>query len=254
MKRSILLCLLAVLTLTGNARRKSLRVGVAEVRSSSSVQAPRVYFNALTMAGHTAILIPDIDDPQRLRQILKGVDALLVPGGEDVEPARYGAQPSPRLGSVNLKRDDFEFRLLEEATRLRKPILGICRGMQMINVFLGGTLYQDLPSEYPDTSLTHMQKVPSDVPTHRDILTPGSRLHRLLGQDTIAVNSTHHQAVKQLGRGLRVSARATDGVIEAIECDSLPIAAVQFHPERLATSGNETFVPIFSELMKLCKR
>ena len=245
---------MAVLALSGAARRSTLRVGVAEVRNSGSVQAPRVYFNALTMAGHTAILIPDTDDPQRLRRILQGVDVLVLPGGEDVEPARYGAQPSPRLGSVNLKRDDFEFRLLTEATRLKKPILGICRGMQMINVFLGGTLYQDLPSEYPDTSLTHMQKVSADVPTHRDILVRGSRLQRLLGQDTVAVNSCHHQAVKQLGRGLRVSARATDGVIEAIECDSLPIAAVQFHPERLATSGNETFVPIFRQLKKLCKR
>lgn len=253
MKRTIFLCLLAALTLTGSARR-SLRVGVAEVGNSGAVQAPRVYINALTMAGHTAIVIPDIDDPQRLRKILEDVDALVLPGGEDVEPARYGAQPSPRLGTVNPRRDDFEFRLLKEATRMKKPILGICRGMQMINVFLGGTLYQDLPSEYPDTSLTHRQEVSADVPTHQDILERGSRLHRLLGLDTIAVNSCHHQAVKQLGRGLRISARATDGVIEGIECDSLPIAAVQFHPERLATSGNETFQTIFRELKRLCKR
>lgn len=253
MKRTIFLCLLAALTLTGSARR-SLRVGVAEVGNSGAVQAPRVYINALTMAGHTAIVIPDIDDSQRLRKILEDVDALVLPGGEDVEPARYGAQPSPRLGTVNPRRDDFEFRLLTEATRMKKPILGICRGMQMINVFLGGTLYQDLPSEYPDTSLTHMQRVSAEKTTHNDVLVPGSRLHRLLGRDTIAVNSTHHQAVKQLGRGLRISARATDGVIEGIECDSLPIAAVQFHPERLATSGNETVQTIFRELKRLCKR
>ncbi|MBQ4002711.1 MAG: gamma-glutamyl-gamma-aminobutyrate hydrolase family protein, partial [Bacteroidaceae bacterium] len=131
MKRTIFLCLLAALTLTGSARR-SLRVGVAEVGNSGAVQAPRVYINALTMAGHTAIVIPDIDDPQRLRKILEDVDALVLPGGEDVEPARYGAQPSPRLGTVNPRRDDFEFRLLTEATRMKKPILGICRGMQMI--------------------------------------------------------------------------------------------------------------------------
>ena len=252
MKKTIfILCLLAAST---HIWARQLIVGVAEERRDGSVSAPRSYISAIEQAGHIPFLIPDGLGEKELRKILKKVDILLLPGGEDVEPARYGAKPSPQLGVVNVNRDNFEWQILSEAVRQRKPIMGICRGLQMINVFLGGTLYQDLPSEYPDTTLHHRQDIPASSPSHLAIVSRDSRLYAVTQQDTLAVNTSHHQAIRQLAPGLRVTARATDGVIEGIECDSLPIAAVQFHPEHLAVNKLAPFPELFRQLKRLCKK
>ena len=247
MQRNLLSILLLFVCLTMQAGR-SLTVGIAEVRAIGSASVGRSYIQAVLKGGHVPVIIPDIDDTTRLRKILKRIDVLLLPGGVDVAPERYGAQRSPQLGEVNLERDAFEYRILTEAVHLRKPVLGICRGVQVLNVFLGGTLYQDLPSEYPDTSVNHR-----DAP-HRIIVKRNSRLYRLLGQEMVDVNSFHHQAVKQLAPGLHVSACATDGTVEAVECDSLPIAGVQFHPELLTLQGDTLFLNLFRNLKKFCKR
>ena len=252
MKRILALCLLAATTLVATAGRP-LRVGVAEARNEGRVQVPREYINAIALGGHTPVIISDVSNPETLRRQLKSIDILILHGGEDVAPERYGAARSPQLGGVNEPRDEFEHRVFQEALRQKKPVMGICRGMQILNVFLGGTLYQDLPTEYPDTSLCHRRSDTPGNPTHYNVLEHNSRLYKLLQCDTIGVNSTHHQAVKRLGRGLRVAARATDGVIEAVECDSLPIVGVQFHPERLLTSGDMQFLPIFRNLKDFCK-
>ncbi len=245
---------LLVAVLLSTCSQRPLVVGIAEVRSGGNVNVGRSYAEALIRGGHVPVIIPDIEDEERLKDALKRVDMLILPGGEDVAPARYGAEPSPQLGEVNEARDAFEFRILQEAVSQRKPILGICRGMQMLNVFLGGTLYQDLPSEYPDTSLHHRAGGNAQNPAHRIVVEKASRLHGIMGEDTMGVNSFHHQAVKRPGRGLRISARATDGVVEAFECDSLPIAGVQFHPEKMAASGDERWITLFRNIKKFCKR
>ena len=246
MQRNVLSILLLFVCLTIQAGR-SLTVGIAEVRGTGNASVGRSYIQAVMKGGHVPVIIPDIDDATRLRKVLKKIDVLLLPGGVDVAPERYGEARSPQLGDVNLERDAFEFRILTEAVRLRKPVLGVCRGVQVLNVFLGGTLYQDLPSEYPDTSVNHW-----DAP-HRIIVNRNSRLYRQLGQESVEVNSFHHQAVKRLAPGLRVSARATDGTIEAVECDSLPIVGVQFHPELLTIQGDSLFLNLFRNLKKFCK-
>ena len=247
MQRKIMSFLLLVICLTMQAGR-SLTVGIAEVRGTGSAGAGRSYVQAVLMGGHVPVIIPDIDDPVRLRKVLKKIDILLLPGGVDVAPERYGELRSPQLGDVNMERDAFEYRILTEAVRLHKPILGICRGIQVLNVFLGGSLYQDLPSEYPDTSVIHM-----DAP-HRINIERNSRLYRVLGKEKVEVNSFHHQAVKRLAPGLRVSACSPDGSIEAVECDSLPIVGVQFHPELLTIKGDTLFLNLFRDLKKFCKR
>ena len=155
MQRKILSMLLLVVCVTLQAGR-SLTVGIAEVRSTGSASVGRSYVQAVLMGGHVPVIIPDMDDPARLRKALKKIDILLLPGGVDVAPERYGEARSPQLGEVNMERDAFEYRILAEAVRLRKPVLGICRGVQVLNVFLGGSLYQDLPSEYPDATVAHM--------------------------------------------------------------------------------------------------
>ncbi|HZE93714.1 MAG TPA: gamma-glutamyl-gamma-aminobutyrate hydrolase family protein [Gemmatimonadales bacterium] len=188
------------------------------------------YVRALEGAGLVPLAIPTILAPDRAAAALDGVRGLVLTGGEDVAPARYGAVPHPRLGDVDPVRDAAELALIDAARRRRLPILAICRGIQILNVALGGTLYQDLNSERPGS-------VPHNESSNHDVrVEPGSLLERTLGARSASVNSRHHQAIRDLAPGLKAVAWADDGVIEAAEpADaSAPwIVAVQWHPEDL---------------------
>lgn len=220
-----------------------IRVGVADkCPETGGCAADANYLNALMAAGYTPVVLPDIADSLLLAEAVRAVDWILLPGGEDIDPALFGEAPDPALGTVNARRDAFEFRLIGEALRQHKPIFGICRGMQVLNVYFGGSLWQDLPSGWPG-SLDH--RSPNG---HAIRIVPGSRMAALLGTEALDVNTSHHQAVKALAPGFRVSATAPDGVIEAFECDSLPIAAVQFHPERLELDGCTDLKDLFARI------
>ncbi|MHB8393916.1 MAG: gamma-glutamyl-gamma-aminobutyrate hydrolase family protein [Candidatus Dormibacteria bacterium] len=190
----------------------------------------QAYLSALQRAGLTPLVVPlgtafpcDLD----------WVDGLVLPGGADVDPASYGAVADP-TSECDQPLDELEFRLFEWATANRIPVLGICRGLQVINVAMGGTLWQDLPTQRA-AGVGHPRQGPRDLLTHRLLVDPGSRIHRILGADELSVNSLHHQGIDQLGRGLRASARAEDGLIEGIESTAGPfMVGVQFHPEELA--------------------
>jgi len=188
------------------------------------------YVRALEGAGLVPLAIPTILAPDRAAAALESVRGLVLTGGEDVAPARYGAAPHPRLGDVDPARDAAELALIDAARRRRLPILAICRGIQILNVALGGTLYQDLNSERPGS-------VPHNESSNHDVrVEPGSLLERTLGARSASVNSRHHQAIRDLAPGLKAVAWADDGVIEAAEpADaSAPwIVAVQWHPEDL---------------------
>ena len=188
------------------------------------------YVRALEGAGLVPLAIPTILAPDRAAAALESVRGLVLTGGEDVAPARYGAAPHPRLGDVDPVRDAAELALIDAARRRRLPILAICRGIQILNVALGGTLYQDLNSERPGS-------VPHNESSNHDVrVEPGSLLERTLGARSASVNSRHHQAIRDLAPGLKAVAWADDGVIEAAEpADaSAPwIVAVQWHPEDL---------------------
>ena len=162
---------------------------------------------------------------------LAGLDGLLLTGGGDVEPARYGEATSPATGGVDLERDAAEFPLLDLALRTGRPVLGICRGCQLINVGLGGSLVQDLTEVTP---LAHLVPDRRNETVHTVAPVEGSLLARLEGDREIAVNSIHHQAIKELGSGLRSVAVAPDGTIEAIEWPGAPLLGVQWHPETLS--------------------
>jgi putative glutamine amidotransferase len=187
---------------------------------------------------------------------LNGIGGLLLPGGGDVEPARYGEEPHPSLVDVEPLRDEFEIALVREARSRNLPIFAICRGLQLLNVALGGTLVQDIPSQVPG-ALEHRLAVPPHEAfalAHEVWIDKDTKLARLMserlgGADTCDVNSRHHQAVKQVAPNFHVSATAPDGVIEAIEDPSAPFClAVQWHPENFWRTGE--FRPLFETFVE----
>jgi putative glutamine amidotransferase len=187
------------------------------------------YVEAVLAAGGLPVLLPYA--PGAAGAYLAILDALVVTGGAfDVDPALYGEARRDVCGPLEPERTAFEEDLVLAALAARLPLLGVCGGMQLLNVVRGGTLHQDLRA---DVGLAgHEQPAPKDVPSHDVVVAPDTRLAALVGAGPLRVNSTHHQAVKAPGAGVRVSARAPDGVVEAIELPELPFAlGVQWHPE-----------------------
>jgi putative glutamine amidotransferase len=202
------------------------KTGVWDVRAAF---LPEFYFQGVLRAGGIATLLP----PQPatgdiVRRVLDGLDGLIITGGKDVDPARYGEAPHPNTDEPRHDRDAWEFALLAEALRRRMPVLGICRGAQVLNVALGGTLHQHLPDVLGHTD----HRLGNAVFNTSHICTvPGTRLAALIGESSDA-QCYHHQAIAELGDGLVVSARDTAGVIEAVEIPGDAFAlAVQWHPE-----------------------
>lgn len=195
-------------------------------------QANQAYCAALALSGGAPVLIPSIDDLDALRALFDSLDGLLLPGGADIGPSIYGARPHPRLGAVDSARDRAELALAQWALAEQKPVLGICRGQQLLNVASGGTLFQDIPSEIP-RALRHRVEQRNAM-AHTIDVEPDSRLADLLGTTRTMVNSLHHQALRDLAHGWQLTAQAPDGVIEGIErLDHRFAVAVQFHPEEL---------------------
>jgi len=191
------------------------------------------YIRAVLAAGGVPLLIGPTGEPELMEPVLARVDGLLVTGGADVAPALYGQEPLPGLGKVDPEWDALDVTAARLALARDLPVLGICRGVQVLNVAAGGTLYQDIPNQVSG-ALSHSQTAPRHEPTHPVTLLPGSRLHRLLGETAVAVNSFHHQSVLAVAPGFQVSAHAPDGVIEGIESTTHRFAlGVQWHPELL---------------------
>lgn len=192
----------------------------------------RAYVEAIARAGGAPTLIPPLGATEALRTLFDRVDAILLPGGTDLQPALYGAPPHPKLEEPDPLLDATELQLAQWALAEGKPVLGICRGQQVLNVAAGGTLVQDIPTELHDALAHHVK--PRHALAHPITVEAHSRLASLLGATELAVNSLHHQAVAEVGVGWMVTARAPDGVPEGLERPDHPFAvAVQFHPEEL---------------------
>jgi len=193
----------------------------------------RDYVDTVSFAGGIPILLPPIANVEDMKLQLKQIDVLIISGGSDVNPICYGEEPHPLLESVVYERDTYELVLILEADKLGIPILGICRGLQIINVAFGGTLHQDL--SLAEAFIQHRQVVKQCDPSHSVEVTAPSMLYDIFGTKKIFTNSFHHQAIKQLAAGFSATARSKDGIIEGIERRGVvPIVAVQWHPEMMA--------------------
>jgi putative glutamine amidotransferase len=192
------------------------------------------YVKSVVAAGAIPIILPPAIGAPYAAYALEGTDALLLSGGEDVDPDWYDRPASPRLGEVDRDRDLFELALFAAARQRGMPILGICRGLQLINVALGGTLWQDLPTDRP-SSVDHDAKQARTARVHDVRIERDSRTAIALGEQSMQVNSFHHQGIDQLAPALRASAWAADDLVEAVESvDSESwVMAVQWHPEEM---------------------
>ena len=214
------------------------------------------YVEDLTEAGAAPVLIPLALPPAAVEATARHLDGILLAGGEDVAPSLYGQVSHPALGRVTPARDELEIALCKVALQRKTPILGICRGIQVLNVATGGTLFQDLASQRPEGLRHdyHFPEFPRDRLSHNVTLQPGCGLAATLGDGDLPVNSMHHQAVRDLAPGLAITARAPDGVIEGVEHPGKRFAlAVQWHPEEMV-ERHPQMRALFSALVAAARR
>ena len=209
------------------------------------------YYQSVLEAGGTPFVIPPYDNEESLLNTVLQLDGLVLSGGGDINPLLLGQEPIPELHSICPQRDEMELRLVKEAFNHQIPMLGICRGIQTLVAGLEGELYQDLNSQYKEASLIkHNQDLPREYASHSVNIEKDSLLNEVMGDETVAVNSFHHQAVKSPGPHLRISARAVDGVIEAVESNEFKsIIGVQWHPECFILRGDRSMMPLFDWLI-----
>ena len=209
------------------------------------------YSNSVINSGGIPVILPITDNLEVIKEQVKYFDGLILSGGGDPDPNLYGEDCLQELGDITPERDAFELAILEEFLKTKKPILGICRGLQLMNVFYGGTLYQDI--KYVDTNIQHKQKWLADLPTHDINILENNILFEIFGKKA-RTNSFHHQMIKDLGRELTSIATANDGVIEAIQNKNYPFFyGVQWHPEMMASRGNLGMKKIFDKFIESCK-
>lgn len=207
------------------------------------------YVQAVELAGGIPVLLPVIENEEDVERQLAGVDALILSGGYDLQPRCYGEEPLEEMGFVWPEMDHHQLAAAKAARRLHKPMLGICRGMQILNVAFGGTLYQDIGKQTA-SGQQHVQKGRRQFSSHQVLVETESLLADIIGAGSVPVNSFHHQAVKDPADGFRISARAQDGIVEAIEAARADwIIGVQWHPEMMA-QRDETMLKIFKRLVK----
>jgi putative glutamine amidotransferase len=230
------------------------RIGISGVRRTTTgtvrdgVNAS--YVQSVLAAGGLPLILSPALGAARAAEALEAIDALILSGGDDIDPRLYGAEPSPLLGPIDAARDLFELALFAGARQRAMPILGICRGLQLINVGLGGTLWQDLPSERAGV-VNHDPKSARTTRTHGVRVERETRMHAAAGADVFTVNSFHHQGVRELAAGLVATGWSEDGLVEALEgADERWLLAVQWHPEEMHPEPASPDMSLFRALIQ----
>ena len=247
MKRIILTLTLITISasvFSQNTNERPKVIGIScGISSSGTNTLSNNYVEAIRKAGGIPILLPVMADSLQAAGTIALLDGVLLSGGEDIDPDYYGETPVNGTVQVNARRDTSDFLIASEALRQHKPILGICRGEQLMNVMLGGSLVQDIPSQVGG-KVSHSKGAIHKIGVEKE-----SVLYELFGKDSLTVNSYHHQAVNIPGKDVKVTARASDGVVEAYEAPG--VTAVQFHPEKLLAGGDEQWLKFFIRFLSM---
>lgn len=229
-------------------------IGITAAASfNEKMHSQRVtYAQAVWAAGGEVVLLPCNPDKSNCKQVVKMLDGLLAPGGHDIDPALYGEEIVEECGTFTRYEDEYDMELIKEAVMQDKPVLAICRGMQVVNALYGGTLYQDLPTQY-SREITHTRIHSDEENYHTVTIEKDSYLAKLLGEiKKVRVNTSHHQAVKDVAKGFRVTAKAPDGTIEAMENEDASVLCVQWHPERM--QEKESWRKLVYAFVTKCKK
>ncbi|MEG1749878.1 MAG: gamma-glutamyl-gamma-aminobutyrate hydrolase family protein, partial [Tannerellaceae bacterium] len=231
------------------------RIGISANRKDGLSCIAETYLQSVLMAGGAPVLIPVMTDLDALASILDGLDGLLMSGGGDINPLFVNEEPIPQLQDVDTLRDEYDLVLLRLAMARQLPIMGICRGHQVLNVAFGGTVYQDIHSQSDHGLLKHSQTLAREFASHSVTIAKGESKLRaaLLGdaekdgdEETVLVNSFHHQAIKEIAPELIPTATAPDGINEAMEHPDREVFSVQWHPEAMASNGDEQMAKLFA--------
>lgn len=209
------------------------------------------YMQSVLRAGGIPVLLPEIEDEETAAQILAHLDGLLLAGGGDILPARYGEETIPACGEADAQRDAFELLIIPMAISRKMPVFGICRGIQVLNVAMGGTLIQDIESQKGIPTGVHQQQPPYGEPVHTVHFEKNSLFEQITGTSEMKTNSMHHQAIKDIAPELQIDGQTDDGMIEAVSAkNNSRIFAVQFHPEYL--SDHDAYAQkLFAHFVKL---
>ncbi|WP_373895292.1 gamma-glutamyl-gamma-aminobutyrate hydrolase family protein [Virgibacillus natechei] len=208
---------------------------------------------AIMLAGGMPVMLPYFIEKEDVDQIANQIDGLYATGGYDIDPTLFGEEPHQQLGTIIPARDESEIALMNELLERGKPILGVCRGAQTLNIAAGGDMYQDIYTQINQELLQHSQKAPLDHGSHFVYVQEGSLLHQLTGSASFRVNSLHHQANRDVSGSFQISGKASDGVIEAVESTEHPFAlGLQWHPEAMAESGDLVSLRIYEGFIAAC--
>ncbi|MBO4571971.1 MAG: gamma-glutamyl-gamma-aminobutyrate hydrolase family protein [Bacteroidales bacterium] len=259
MKRLILIA--AALLASASLFAKIPVIGISGYVDGSKNVIGTTYTNAVRNAGGAPVIIPQTADEDVIEAILSNIDGLIMTGGSDYDPLLYyGEEPIRELGDIVPDRDYFDVMLVRAAVKRGIPVLGICRGEQLLAAAFGGSLWQDIPTQIPESYVKHRQGgTPGSYGTHSITIEKGSFLEKALGSRESVVNSFHHQAIKDVPQGFKVVARSADGIIEGVErvapLKNYPdgsgmIIGTQFHPEALVAGRDKSFRGIFELLVK----
>ncbi|MBQ9784958.1 MAG: gamma-glutamyl-gamma-aminobutyrate hydrolase family protein [Clostridia bacterium] len=228
-------------------------IGVlAEIDDELNTRVQNPYIHAIEKSGGIPVLFPYVGESETIEHLVDICDGFFFTGGADIDPRRYGEEARESIGEIQTHRDEFEFHVFQRVIKTSKPILAICRGAQLVNVALGGTLYQDIPSEV-ETNISHRQSEPKFSPSHDVRILVDTPLYEMMRTEQIKANSFHHQAIKTLGKGLAIMAVANDGIVEAVySLGKQYVCAYQWHPERLFETDKQNRI-IFEEFIHHCK-
>lgn len=227
-------------------------IGLTMYDFDKKLDINNAYLTSIELAGGIPICIPNATE-ENVEAVLNVVDGLVLIGGADIDPLLFNEEPHRHIGSVVRKRDDSDLLLMKAAFKRQMPVLGICRGQQIMNVAFGGTIIQDIPSQVENTILHKQPSKRGELAHTVAVKTP--KFKEIFTEETFRVNTFHHQSVGKLGEGLLVSAVAKDGIIEGIEHESHPYCvAVQWHPEELAPNGDVYAQRLFKSFIEACHK